>query len=148
MQQQLIHATAVEVAGAGVLITGASGIGKSSFALQILGLGGRLIADDQVLLKETTGEIWASKPNNLPSLIEARGVGLLTVPMAPSAKLHLIIDLDTEEEVRLPAKADQEILGQKITVWRKSVATHFPSAVLLYLTNISKNLSPETPNDF
>jgi len=43
-----IHASCVAVDGKGLLITGASGSGKSALALQLMAFGAHLIADDRV----------------------------------------------------------------------------------------------------
>ncbi len=45
----LIHASAVQVDGHGILVVGPGGVGKSSLAAAALGLGGRLVSDNLVL---------------------------------------------------------------------------------------------------
>ncbi|MDB5705510.1 MAG: hypothetical protein JWN66_2626 [Sphingomonas bacterium] len=45
-----IHGSAVEIGGRAVLLCGASGMGKSSFAAALIGHGARLIADDLTAL--------------------------------------------------------------------------------------------------
>jgi HPr kinase/phosphorylase len=47
-QGQLVHASAFAYAGAGCLLLGDSGAGKSHIVAQALVLGASLIADDQV----------------------------------------------------------------------------------------------------
>jgi HPr kinase/phosphorylase len=130
-----------------VLFIGASGCGKSSLALQLLGLGADLIADDQVVLVRKPSGIWASKPQSLPSKIEARGVGLIAVPLAPPAKIMLIVDLDETEEKRFPEARQSTFFGENITVWRKSNAHHFPAAIFVYLNNIKHQASLESFHD-
>ncbi len=46
----IVHASCVAFGGAGVLILGPSGSGKSALALALMGLGAALVADDRVLL--------------------------------------------------------------------------------------------------
>lgn len=122
-----------------VAIVGASGSGKSSLALQLIGLGAKLIADDQTRIELHGSEVWASKPGTLPSKIEARGVGLLDAPMSDAKPLMLIIDLDTVEQDRFPDQHDTTLLKQKITVLRKVSEAHFPAAILVYLSHMPEH---------
>ena len=46
--RQVMHAVLMDILGLGVLITGESGIGKSECALDLIGRGHRLVADDTV----------------------------------------------------------------------------------------------------
>ena len=132
-----IHATTVSIGGLAVVITGKSGSGKSSLALQLLALGARLIADDQTQIEAFGNGIWASRPTTLPSKIEARGIGLLNADMAETGKVALVVDLDDTETERLPPPKTTEIHGEKITIWRKVPAPHFPAAIFVYLSNLS-----------
>lgn len=50
-----LHGVALEHQGAGILITGPSGIGKTTTALQMVPEGYRWIADDRVLIKKNRG---------------------------------------------------------------------------------------------
>ena len=143
----LLHATAVEIDGAAVLLKGKSGSGKSSLALQLLALGARLIADDQIALKLEDNEITMFKPSSLPDLIEARHVGLITVPMTRKAILKLVVDLDENEEERLPHSQATQFLGRRVTKWRNSTTPHFPAAIFLYLKNISSQIGDENETD-
>ena len=75
-----IHGTLVEVYGIGIFISGASGIGKSETALELLNRGHRLIADDLVEIKQRKKAILVgSAPELLRHYIEIRGVGILDV---------------------------------------------------------------------
>ena len=56
---QLVHAAAVGLAGAGVLVTGRGGVGKSSTALACLAAGLAYAGDDYVLLTMTGGQLVA-----------------------------------------------------------------------------------------
>ena len=66
-----IHGSCVAVAGRGLLILGPSGAGKSALALQIMALGGQLVADDRVELTRQGDEVIARCPVALRGLIEA-----------------------------------------------------------------------------
>jgi len=129
----LIHGTAVAVDGAGLLISGASGAGKSSLAVQLIALGAGLIADDQVALSREAGEVMLRKPAGLPAAIEARGVGLLGAPMLGSAPLRAIVDLDLTVDARLPAARHRDLAGVQVKVIAHAPGPHFPAALLLYL---------------
>lgn len=132
---QLLHATTVSIAGRGVIISGASGTGKSALALVLIALGAELVADDQTLVSMHHGLLYASKANSLPALIEARGVGLLTVPLVESVQVSLLIDMDEVEEMRLPEPQKAKIMGQDVTKLRKVMSDHFPAAIFLYVTH-------------
>ena len=101
----LFHASAVALDGAGVLILGASGRGKSLLALGLMALGARLIADDGVWAGVSGDIIRLSRPDSAPALIEARGIGLLHAgPVCARARLNLVVDLDRAEPARLPPR--------------------------------------------
>ncbi|WP_298360200.1 serine kinase [uncultured Litoreibacter sp.] len=130
---ELYHATAVSIDGAAVLMTGASGSGKSSLALQLIAIGAGLIADDQCDLFSEGGALWVRKPRALPALIEARGIGLLPAPLAPPAKVRLIVDMDSRSEQRLPEDDVRRLMGHDIKMIKKIDGSHFPAAISLYL---------------
>lgn len=104
IQTPSIHGTALSVGGAGVLLRGKSGAGKSDLALRLLdspgyGVGAVLlkaflIGDDQLYLWTEDGAVYATAPPALAGLLEVRGTGLLTVPFERRARLHLVVDLE------------------------------------------------------
>lgn len=101
---EMIHASAVSADGRGLLIFGPSGSGKSTLALEMIALGAGLVADDQVRISGEEGALLAG-PKDAGAgfgLIEARGVGLLRLPLAGEVPLGLVIDLGEEEKERLP----------------------------------------------
>lgn len=93
---QILHASCVAVADRAVLITGAGGSGKSTTALQLIGLGGLLVADDQVQVTTLDGILWGTPPRPLAGLIEARGIGLIRLNYQAQARIVLMADLDRE----------------------------------------------------
>lgn len=107
----MLHASCVAWADAAVLITGASGTGKSGLALELMAYGCRLVADDRVVLRRRGRDLIASAPPPLRGLIEARGVGLLRADACPDAPVALHVDLDRRENQRLPERRQVEILG-------------------------------------
>lgn len=118
-----IHACALAVGEAGVLIRGASGAGKSSLALALLELAAetgrfaRLVGDDRIELVESHGRLIARGHPQIRGMIEARGSGILTVPWEPAVVLRLIVDLlPAGELVRFPdpAEAAVEVYSVKL----------------------------------
>ncbi len=133
MTATTLHATTVDLDGQGVLITGASGSGKSSLALQLIALGARLVADDQTALVAKNGQLWASRPASLPPLIEARGVGLMHAPLADRTAIALAVDMNRGETNRLPPSRQVTHLGCPIPLLHKAEGLHFAPAILIYL---------------
>ncbi len=77
-QRVTIHGVFLEVMGAGILLTGDSGVGKSELALELVTRGHRLIADDAVefaLVAPDTLE--GSCPRILQDFLEVRGLGII-----------------------------------------------------------------------
>lgn len=110
-----IHGTAIDIDGAGVLLLGPSGSGKSDLALRLIDDGARLVADDRVCRENIKGVISLSAPQKLAGLLEVRGVGILRIKFAVASPLHLIVHLTPGEEIeRLPEPAFQSVLGINI----------------------------------
>ena len=111
-----LHASAVQLAGQGVIIFGASGSGKSALALALMrealrgGCEASLIADDRVDLFLVKGTLFAASPAALAGLIEVRGSGIHRTPYAASAPLHLAAELVPESQAeRMPLQAPRLI---------------------------------------
>jgi HPr kinase/phosphorylase len=92
-----IHGSCVARDGAGVLIVGASGAGKSDLTLRLLGRGFTLVADDQVDIADGR----ARAPDALAGLLEVRGIGVVRLPYTSDIKLNVVIAL-TDQPERLP----------------------------------------------
>lgn len=74
------HGVLVDVYGIGVLITGESGVGKSETALELVKNGHRLVADDNVEIKEVSNNVlMGSAPELIRNLLEIRGLGIINV---------------------------------------------------------------------
>ncbi|WP_451972339.1 HPr kinase/phosphorylase [Azospirillum endophyticum] len=107
-----IHGTCVLLSGIGVLLRGESGRGKSDLALRLIDGGALLVADDRVALTAEPGCLTASSPPPLAGLLEVRGVGILPVPSAGSARIGLVVDLVPRPEVeRLPEAETDTLMG-------------------------------------
>jgi HPr kinase/phosphorylase len=101
-----LHASCVARDGAGVLLIGKSGAGKSDLALRLLDRGFSLVADDRVRIDAGM----ANPPAALAGLIEVRGLGLLRVRPVFPARLVLVVDLDRPAD-RLPLPRRHAGLG-------------------------------------
>lgn len=98
-----IHATAVAIGGAAVLLRGPSSSGKSDLALRLIQAGAVLVADDRCDLSVTRGRLFVSAPAIIRGLIEVRGVGILPMRHRAKAPVSLVIDLVKPSAVeRLP----------------------------------------------
>jgi HPr kinase/phosphorylase len=129
-----IHATAVALAGQGVLICGRSGSGKSALALQLMALGARLVADDQTFITTVDGELVGSAPPTIRGLIEARGIGVLNAQPLARTVLKLVVDMDHTETERLPPLRHYRLAEMDLPCLHKIDAAYFPAAILQYLT--------------
>lgn len=95
------HGVFLEVFGMGVMLTGASGVGKSETAMELIQRGHRLVADDRVELYEIDElTLMGEAPEILQNFIELRGLGIIDVQtlygvaaIRRTKQLELIIDL-------------------------------------------------------
>lgn len=95
------HGVMVEVYGVGILLTGASGIGKSECALFLVERGHRLVADDRVEITSAPDGTLVGRPAPLlRHHLEIRGLGILNIrdlfgatAVRDDAPLHLVVDL-------------------------------------------------------
>ncbi len=129
----VLHATAVAVGDRAVLITGASGSGKSSLALEMMARGATLVADDRVILSLSGADVMLTCPDPLCGMIEARGVGLLHARHRSPVALALVVDMDQTEIDRLPPHRTITYLSQTFPLLHNVDTRHFPAAVLQYL---------------
>lgn len=75
-----VHGVLVEVFGVGILLTGASGIGKSETALELVERGHRLVADDAILVRCVAGtDLYGQASELLQYHMEIRGLGIINV---------------------------------------------------------------------
>jgi HPr kinase/phosphorylase len=129
-----LHGVFLDVLEMGVLITGASAIGKSELALELLSRGNGLIADDIVeLYRISPDTIEGRCPDVLRDFLEVRGIGILNIrtifgetAVRPRKLLRLIVNLEDHsnetfsELDRLQVNATyQEVLAipiRKVTI--------------------------------
>ena len=129
-----LHGVFLDVLEMGVLITGASAIGKSELALELISRGNGLVADDIVeLFRISPDTIEGRCPTILKDFLEVRGIGVLNIrtifgetAVRPRKLLKLMVHLEDHsneqfsELDRLQVDATyQEILGvpiRKVTI--------------------------------
>jgi len=116
MTPPTVHATAIVIGEAGVLIRGASGSGKTSLAFALVdaarqsGLHAAFVADDRVALTAVHGRLVARCPETIAGLAERHGRGIETVDHVPAAVIRLVADLvDAGAVARLPEATETEV---------------------------------------
>lgn len=78
--RELRHGVLMDAYGLGVLLEGESGIGKSECALDLIGRGHRLIADDMVEVRRVGPEqLIGAAPELLREHMEIRGLGIINI---------------------------------------------------------------------
>lgn len=100
-----IHASCAARNGAGVLLTGAPGSGKSDLLLRLLDSGFSLVADDRVEIESG----FARPPASLAGLLEVRGLGIFRMPYTAPVQLTLAVALGRGERLPEPARHELDI---------------------------------------
>ena len=105
----------MDIMGQGVLITGASGIGKSETALELVNKGYQLIADDVTEFYLDSNDDLIGRANEIiKNLMEVRGLGIINIndifgasAVLEEKKLNLVINLE-----KLEPKKKYDRLGE------------------------------------
>lgn len=122
-----IHATAVVVGEAGVLIRGPSGAGKSALALALVALAreagvfARLVGDDRVLVAPAHGVLVARPHPGIAGRVERRGEGVADIAHESAAVLRCVIDIapgGDEDLPRMPAAEDLRVVVAAVSLPR------------------------------
>ncbi len=101
------HGVYMDIFGLGVLITGASGIGKSEIGLELISRGHRLIADDMVEFSRESPKVAVGRsPDALRYHMEIRGLGILNIrdlygaaAITDTKRLSLMVELVPWDQV-------------------------------------------------
>lgn len=122
-----VHGVLIEVYGVGILLKGASGIGKSETALELVERGHRLVADDMVHIKCIgDADLYGFSSDIIRYHMELRGLGIINVKdlfgvgaIRRRKRIELMVYLEdwnpTKEYERLGLDEDTvEILGIQI----------------------------------
>jgi HPr kinase/phosphorylase len=113
-----IHASCASRRGAGVLLIGPPGSGKSDLVLRLLARGFELVADDRTEVVEGV----AHAVPDLAGLLEVRGLGIFRLPYAASARLALVAQLG-HGAPRMPNPARHDEFGLPLAVIDASAAS-------------------------
>ena len=89
----IIHSTAISLNGDGILIKGPSGSGKTDLALRLIESGGKLISDDQVIIKKKAKRLFLSSPKKLNGLMQLSGIGIVKADYVQNIPLELVVKL-------------------------------------------------------
>jgi len=122
-----LHATLVDIKGVGVLLRGASGVGKSECALALIERGHSLVADDYVIVTLIGDRELQGKSKELNrGYMECRGIGIINVASIfgiRSVRLEKRVDLVVTFVLWQPGMDEErsglevetyEILGRKV----------------------------------
>ena len=113
------HGVYLDIFGVGVLLTGASGIGKSEIALELIERGHRLISDDMIELVRQGPEVLVGhSPESLKYHMEIRGLGILNIrdlygaaAITDTKRLRLVIEVIPWEKL----SEEDRVLGKQST---------------------------------
>lgn len=148
-----LHATALVIGTRGVLITGASGAGKSRLANTLhmqchrFGIPSLLVSDDQVLPEKCEDRLLVRAPASIQGLIEIRGFGPAAVPHLPAAVMDLVVELVAAEHAeRLPDQDAKSIICG-VAVPKLTLARHdADGSALAILARLGWSLWSEQPS--
>ncbi|WP_152655223.1 HPr(Ser) kinase/phosphatase [Oceanobacillus sp. CFH 90083] len=101
-----VHGVLIDIYGVGVLIIGQSGVGKSETALELVKRGHRLVADDNVEIRQEDYEsLIGNAPALIEHLLEIRGLGIINVmtlfgasSIRSQKKISMVIQLEIWDE--------------------------------------------------
>ncbi len=137
----VLHATSVAWQGRAILISGDSGLGKSSLAIDLVSRGCTLVSDDRTLVQADADGLTATAPVPIRGAIEMRGMGLLKAPASPSARPIAMIDLSRTETERLPKLRQTILLGHSLRLFHKVESPVFAAALHVYLMHGEADLA-------
>lgn len=140
-----VHGDLVDIFDVGVLITGASGIGKSEVTLELIDRGHRLVADDAIFTSCLNGNTLIGKAanKNIAYQMEIRGLGLVDIEalygitaVRDSKKIDLVVHLEEWNPEKAYERIEDQnkkeyILGVELPLLELPVKTGRNVAILL-----------------
>lgn len=143
-ESKILHGELMRIHGVGVMITGKSGMGKSEIALELIGRGHQLVADDRIDCYAMHNMLIGKTAPMLEGFMELRGVGIINVSRmfgvgayAYKTEIELQIDLEPfdndydYDRVGIEEKEYTEILGVKIMKIRIPVSMGRPMSTII-----------------
>lgn len=142
--REIVHGVLLDVLGLGVLLIGESGIGKSECALDLVGRGHRLVADDAVEIRRRSETlIIGTCPELTRHHMEVRGLGLINIrdlfgvaATRTSKRIELVVQFDRWDSAREYDRLGLDenvhvLLGLGVPVVRMPVAPGRNLAILV-----------------
>jgi Serine kinase of the HPr protein, regulates carbohydrate metabolism len=130
-EKTAIHGVVIETCGMGIIIAGASGIGKTTSALEYIQKGGYWIADDLVVVrKNIKGELIAHGHTKIKEYLHYGKAGIIPVKkildsgkIKKETKLSAIIDVErTNIKGNSFTETKREILGTTLPCFKVSIS--------------------------
>lgn len=125
--QITIHGTLVRLGNEGILLLGNAGIGKSTAALALIADGGKLVADDVVIIERLGNLLFGSAPPLLKGIFAIPGLGIFDVrevigenSHTPSSVITRCIELGWSSETAA-CEGVAEFLGTKLPLTYRNV---------------------------
>ncbi|MEN6376121.1 MAG: hypothetical protein ABFD75_15250 [Smithella sp.] len=119
-----VHGVLLEAEGKGILITGASGIGKTTAALETVAKKYYWVADDIAVIKKNKhGELIATGHKKISSYLHTEATGIIPVidllspdRIKKSTRLAVVVEVEKTAEKNVPIiiEGEKDILGQKL----------------------------------
>lgn len=125
-QTEFVHGSLIIINGVGVMIIGASGIGKSEVILELIQKNHIFVSDDAIFIKRIGNNFIGYSPEITKDILEARGLGLLDIrtiygdkSIRNKTNIDLVVELKKSEQIsefdRIGNKnLSYSILGGKI----------------------------------
>ena len=126
-QTEFVHGSLIIINGIGVMIIGASGIGKSEVILELIQKEYIFVSDDAIFIKRIGNNFIGYSPEITKDILEARGLGLLDIrtiygdrAIRAKTNIDLVVELIHSKDIidfdRIGDKnLSYSILGGKIS---------------------------------
>jgi HPr kinase/phosphorylase len=126
-QTEFVHGSLIIINGVGVMIIGASGVGKSEVILELIEKEHIFVSDDAIFIKRIGNNFIGYSPEITKDILEARGLGLLDIrtiygdrSIRTKTNIDLVVELIQSKDIvdfdRIGNKnLSYSILGGKIS---------------------------------